>query len=318
MNAESQLEFLGRDRPAWLENLRAQVKTWAERGVFFGGSSWKYEGWFGQIYSRDRYAVRGKFSKTHFERRCIEEYAEWFPTVCGDFSFYDFYSEKFWAGLFAQVPATFQFGFKAPEQITAPSFPQHARYGAMAGRRNEDFLGVELLKEKFFARLAPYRRQIGYVVFEFPQFHRDVPEFLPRLDQFLGGLPTTLRYGVEIRTKKLLRDQYFSVLHRHNVAHVFNSWTRMPSIGNQMMLDGAFTTDFTVARLLLRPGRKYQRAVESFEPYNEVRDPYPEGYQQAADLVRKGNRKIFLAVNNRFVGNTPLAIHEILKELEGL
>jgi uncharacterized protein YecE (DUF72 family) len=316
MNAESQLEFLGRDRPAWLENLRERVNTWAGRGVFFGGSSWKYEGWLGQIYTRDRYMVRDKFSKPQFERRCIEEYAEWFPTVCGDFSFYDFYSEKFWAQLFAQVPPTFQFGFKAPEQITAPAFLQHARYGALAGQSNQHFLDAELIKEKFLDRLAPYQRQIGYIVFEFPQFHRDVPEFLPRLDTFLGKLPVTLRYGVEIRTRQLLGNEYFSVLRRNNVAHLFNSWTRMPSLGEQSTFADAFTTDFTVARLLLRPGRTYEQAVESFEPYNEVRDPYPKGYRDAAALIRKANRRIFLAVNNRFVGNTPLAIREILNELE--
>src|SRR5664280_1126105 len=81
-----QLDLLGNSRPQWLEEMRQGVKAWAEQGVFFGGSSWKYQGWLGQIYSSDRYQVRGKFSAKQFERHCLEEYAEWFPTVCWAFA----------------------------------------------------------------------------------------------------------------------------------------------------------------------------------------------------------------------------------------
>jgi hypothetical protein len=31
--------------------------------VYFGTSSWKYEGWLGSIYTPERYLTRGKFSK---------------------------------------------------------------------------------------------------------------------------------------------------------------------------------------------------------------------------------------------------------------
>ena len=45
------------------------------------------------------------------------------------------------------------------------------------------------------------------------------------------------------------------MLARHNTAHVFNAWTRMPEIGAQAAMPGAFTADFTVARALLRHGQ---------------------------------------------------------------
>ena len=43
----------------------------ASENVFIGTSSWKYEGWIGQIYSRDRYMVRGRFSEKRFQAECL-------------------------------------------------------------------------------------------------------------------------------------------------------------------------------------------------------------------------------------------------------
>ena len=55
----------------------------------------------------------------------MQEYAETFSTVCGDFAFYQFPSPESWAKLFASVPSTFIFGFKVPEHITVIHWPKH-------------------------------------------------------------------------------------------------------------------------------------------------------------------------------------------------
>ncbi|HWI59706.1 MAG TPA: DUF72 domain-containing protein, partial [Bacillota bacterium] len=65
---------------------------------------------------------------------------------------------------------------------------------------------------------------------------------------------------------------------------------------------------FFGARLLLRPGRKYEEAVKSFKPYDRVKDPYPEGRAAGGRLIREardrgGATKGFIYVNNRFEGN---------------
>ncbi|MGD0778982.1 MAG: hypothetical protein ABSC05_39900, partial [Candidatus Solibacter sp.] len=49
------------------ERLAERLRQLAAENIFIGGSSWKYEGWLGQIYSRDRYLSRGRFSKKLFE-----------------------------------------------------------------------------------------------------------------------------------------------------------------------------------------------------------------------------------------------------------
>ena len=125
------------------EGLAARLHALAARGIYIGGSSWKYEGWLGQIYSRERYMARGRFSRKIFEAECLKEYAETFPVVCGDFAFYQFPTPEFWQKLFRQTPEGFRFAFKVPEQITCKVFPAHARYGPQAGKENEIFLDSE-------------------------------------------------------------------------------------------------------------------------------------------------------------------------------
>ena len=120
--------------------LTERLRSLASENIWIGTSSWKYPGWLDQIYSRDRYTTRGKFSQKRFEAECLAEYADTFPIVCGDFSFYQFPSPEFWQRLFAAAPAGLRFALKAPEEVTAEVFPRHARYGPRAGLKNPSFL----------------------------------------------------------------------------------------------------------------------------------------------------------------------------------
>src|ERR1700734_2479599 len=105
------------DIPPQAARLAPKLHALAAAGIYFGTSSWKYEGWLGSIYSEERYLTRGKFSKKRFEDTCLSEYAATFPTVCGDFAFYQFPTEQYWAKLFDATPDSFLFGFKVPEDI---------------------------------------------------------------------------------------------------------------------------------------------------------------------------------------------------------
>src|ERR1700744_502751 len=80
--------------------LADRLQTLAQSGVWIGTSSWKYEGWLDQIYTRELYTTRGRFSQKKFEAECLAEYARTFPIVCGDFSFYQFPTPQFWQKLF--------------------------------------------------------------------------------------------------------------------------------------------------------------------------------------------------------------------------
>jgi uncharacterized protein YecE (DUF72 family) len=316
------LPFPDEDRPPQAARLATKLAELAHQGVYFGTSSWKYNGWLGSIYSPDRYTVRGNFSKRKFEAECLAEYARTFPVVGGDFSFYQFPTPDYWRRLFSESPPTLSFGLKVPEDITVATWPGHARYGARAGQTNLTFLDARQFAHRFAEPLEPYRERIATMIFEFGTFPKStfskVSEFSTRLSSFLGGLPPGFRYAVEIRNPEYLGAEYFSTLAGHNTAHVFNSWTRMPEIGAQLQKEGAFTADFTVVRALLRRGRTYEQAVKLFEPYKTTQEPDPatrEGLRQIAERARQTKQPAFLFINNRLEGNAPSTIEAVVAGL---
>ena len=302
-------------RPPFAQALGPRLQRLAARGVYLGTSSWKYEGWLGQIYLRERYETRGRFSQKKFEAECLAEYAETFPAVGGDFSFYQFPSETYWQRLFAGLRRPLLFGFKVPEMVTVKQWPGRARYGARAGGPNEMFLDASLFEQAFVRALEPYREHVGVMIFEFGTFSKSqyasVETFAAELDRFLSQLPVGVRYAVEIRNREFLAEAYFDVLRRHNVAHVFNAWTRMPELKRQIAHLEAFTADFVVARALLKAGRTYEQAVKTFQPYATVQEPNPETRGALRDLIDRALEKkqtTFVFVNNRLEGNAPQTI----------
>ncbi|MDR3636557.1 MAG: DUF72 domain-containing protein [Isosphaeraceae bacterium] len=306
------------DKPALAQRLAPKLHTLAEQGVYFGASSWKYDGWLGSIYSPGRYTTRGKFSQSKFERECLAEYAATFPTVCGDFAFYQFPTRDYWHRLFGETPDAFTFGLKVPEDITVLRWPGHARYGKRAGRPNEHFLDADVFRRLFLDALAPYRTRVGPLIFEFGTFAKqdfaEAATFFDHLGAFLGALPAGWRYAVEIRNAEYLLPAYFDVLGSRNVAHVFNAWTRMPALGDQVRLADAFTADFTVVRALLAKGRSYEQAVKAFQPYRAIREPNEDaraGMGQVARRAAKKKEPAFLYVNNRLEGFSPGTIEAV-------
>lgn len=302
-----------------LADFRSRVASLKERSVWIGTSSWKYTGWLDQIYSRRRYVTRGRFSKKQFETQCVSEYAETFATVCGDFAFYQFPSEEFWAGLFGRVPPQFLFSLKIPEQVTRAEFPKLSRYGPQSGQRNDSFLDAELLKSGFLKPLERYRSNLGALILEFgalPVAYTARPTlFVEALDSFLSALPSGFRFAVEVRNQELLVPTYFECLRAHHVSHVLNCWTRMPEPFIQMSLPGSMSADFIVCRALLRPGRSYEQAVRQFEPYTEIKEPYEPARRAIRELMHlRSHQQVFIYVNNRLEGNAPLTIEAIMKD----
>lgn len=303
-------------------DLAPKLRSLAERGVYIGTSSWKYPGWMNDVYTPARYETRGKFSKAKFEASCLNEYAETFPVVGGDFSFYQFPSDAFWAKLFASAPAALNFGFKVPEEVTCAKWPTHARYGARAGMENLNFLSAEAFTRLFHEPLGPFDRTAAYI-FEFGTLPKslfaDMGAFAARLDKFLSALPVGPRYSVEIRNPEFLHNEYFAMLKAHGAAHVFNAWTRMPDLSRQVAMEEAYTAPFTVTRALLRFGRTYDQSVAAFEPYDRVQDPVPETRDALRALIQKSlgeRRPAFIFVNNRLEGNAPGTIRGVLELLD--
>jgi uncharacterized protein YecE (DUF72 family) len=177
------------------------------------------------------------------------------------------------------------------------------------------FLDSRAFEEMFLRPLLSYREKTALLIFEFGAFSRrafgELPEFLDRLDPFLASLPREFRYAVEIRNPEFLVKDYFSCLRQHRIAHVYNAWSKMPELREQIAIPDSATTDFLVCRALLRRGRAYEDAVATFSPYTEVQDPNPEARASMRVLIgraREDRKFLFLFVNNRLEGNAPLTI----------
>jgi uncharacterized protein YecE (DUF72 family) len=286
-------------------------------GIRFGASSWNYPGWRGLVYHRE-YDGKGASA------RMLEEYAAFplFRTAGIDSSFYAPPSEEVLRSYADRLPPGFPCVSKVWNQLTVQTFSK-AQDKARAGRANPDFLNPEVFLEAVY---EPYQRHFpdhaGPFVFEFQAIGRGsgiTPErFAGRLDEFFSALPREGMYAVEVRNEEFLTPMYFAVLREHGVAHVFNSWTRMPSIGEQLDLPGSVSGPFIVARALLRPGRTYDEAVDAFAPYDRIQEPF---LPLRHDLVRLIETAVharipaYLLVNNRAEGSAPLTIAEVARML---
>ena len=294
-----------------LERLGARIPE----PIRFGTSTWTYPGWRGLVYHRD-YPASGAAA------RMLEEYARFplFRTVGIDSSFYGPPSPKTLQSYAAHLPPGFRCVSKVWDRITVHTFGK-AREKDRAGELNPDFLSTELfLAEVFTPFMEHFREHVGPLVFEFQTIGRaarmTAQEFADRLDAFFSRIPPEAQYAVELRNPEFLTPPYFAVLREHGVAHVFNSWTRMPPVGEQLDLPGSLTGPFAVVRALLRPGRTYNEAVDAFAPYDRIQDPNPELRSDIARLIEQTlNLRIpaYVLVNNRAEGSAPLTIAAIAR-----
>jgi uncharacterized protein YecE (DUF72 family) len=318
--SDETLPLFGEPAPApsaYVAHNRNRLKRWASKGIHFGGSSWKYPGWQGQIYTRPYK------TKKAFNEQCLAEYSELFSTVCADFALYDFPDEKQMQIIHDATTDAFKVSLKVTDRITIKRYPSIPRFGANAGKENPDFLNVELFEDAFLKPLENLKEKRGAIIFEFSTFHPNsgitYDAYVERLDAFLARLPKRYEYSVELRNSEFLTADYLTMLASHGVAHVLNNWTRMPPIINQITIAGVLTAPFSVARALLKPGRKHEEAVEMFSPYDAIKEENPEVRMGLVEAVQKclaEKRTLYAYVNNRVEGNSPKTIEGILDMLD--
>ena len=289
--------------------------------IRFGTSTWTYEGWQGQIYTR-------KYSKTGFTRDCLGEFCQYlykgqplFRTVGNDATFYRPPSANQLTRYLSQIPEDFEMCFKVWEELTIPTYAKHARYGPRAGQVNPTFLNADAFTKLV---LQPYRdarfgANTGPFLFEFQRHGMPVEEFIGKLDGFFSHLSTDFKYAVEIRNAGLLGPRYHDMLAAHGVAHVYNHWSYMPPLAEQHERMETFTAPFTVLRLLTPLKMTYEAAKKRAEPYDKIVGELPEMRQDTGSLIQQAtaeNRTTYVLVNNRAEGNAPLTIQALVDRLQ--
>ena len=147
-----------------------------------GTSGYSYKEWCGHFYPEKLPA-----------NEMLRYYAERFPTVEINNTFYRMPAEAMllrWAG---EVPADFAFTLKAPKRIT----------------HEKRLVGAEPDAAEFLRRAAVLGEKLAVVLFQLPPFLR---KDLSRLRDFLSVLPAGRRAAFEFRHDSWQADDVFETL----------------------------------------------------------------------------------------------------------
>jgi uncharacterized protein YecE (DUF72 family) len=154
----------------------------------------------------------------------LRYYAERFPTVEINNTFYRMPKEPLLEGWAAQVPESFQFVIKATQRIT------HIK------RLKE--CGEEL--SFLFRVTATLAARLGPILFQLPpNFRKDVP----RLQSFFDAMPERRRVAVEFRHASWFDDETFQTLRNHGAALC------VADTGEEPIVPLVATTDWGYLRL---------------------------------------------------------------------
>jgi uncharacterized protein YecE (DUF72 family) len=170
--------------------------------VLIGTSGWQYDSWRGPFYPREVP-----------KRLWLPFFAERFPTVEVNNSFYMLPKAESFARWRADTPPGFVLTIKASRYIT------HIRRMRNAG----EAVGV------FLDRARHLREKLGPVLFQLPpRFAADVG----LLREFLDLLPTSLRSAFEFRDRSWERDDVFAALDAAGAAFVLadRPGARVPNV----------------------------------------------------------------------------------------
>lgn len=296
-----------------LESLRERLPS----RLRLGTSSWTFPGWAGLVYHK-RYA-----NQKVFLRDSLGEYAAHplMRTVGIDRGYYTPVPREDLEAYARQLPNGFRAAMKVWQKVTMPGYPRHPRYGADAGKLNPSFLDPELFAEAVHEPVrAAFSEHMGPWIVEVPPSPTplDPSWFCEKLDAFLDRAPRDFPYAVEIRDRKLLTPEYAKTLQRHGASHVFNYWSRMPSLSAQMRVEGLLEGPLLVSRLLLPPGGRYGELKEAYAPFDRIVSPQPEMRQDLVRLVQAAldrDKECYVLVNNKAEGSSPLTVRALAELL---
>lgn len=301
-----------------LARVHAEAAALAARlpaDVRFGTSSWSFPGWQGLVYASGS-------SQGTLAREGLREYARHplLRTVGIDRSYYAPIPVDDLRAYAGQLPAGFPCCLKAPAAVTAFALGAPGRQAP-----NPDFLSVDRLVADLLAPCAAALGPCtGPIILEFPPFprsHRLEPAaFHDRLDRFLGVLPRGFEYAVELRDPRLLTPAYRDLIARHGVAHTYNYWSAMPMPGEQAGVVPPEDGPFTVVRLLLKPGTWYEDQRDRFKPFDRLVEPDEAMRADVLSVAKRAlarGRRVFVLVNNKAEGSSPLTVMALARRLAG-
>ncbi len=259
--------------------------------ILIGCSGWSYPDWSGVFYPEGMPAAD-----------YLEFYADRFPIVEVDSTFYRVPTPKMVRGWLDRTPDDFRFALKVPQTIT------HQKQLRDCEREVDDFVSaIKPLGAKTFCALL----QMGY--FNKGAFG-SLEEFLDRLDAFLGAWPhREVRLAVEIRNPRWIGAELASVLKAHKAALVLTEQKWMPSPVQVVERIEPLTTDFGFLRLI-----GDREAIEKLTTtWDHVVIDRTAELAATAEVIQSLARRAPVAVfvNNHYAGYSPATVKRLREQL---
>jgi uncharacterized protein YecE (DUF72 family) len=256
--------------------------------VRLGTCGWSYKEWAGVFYPKG--LAPGDF---------LSFYAERYPVVEVDSTFYRTPSRKMVEGWREKTPAKFGFSLKVPQLIT------HEKLLADCRAEVSEFLdAARLLGDKLLCCCL----QFGY--FNKKAF-ATVDAFLERLGTFLGDWPGDVPVAVEIRNKTWMTEQFADCLRSRRAAWVLSDQAWMPSPLSVVQKLDVATGPFAYIRLL-GDRAEVDRLTKTLDHIVVDRQDQLHADAEAIRLLAK-RVPVLAFVNNHFAGYAP----ETLRQLQG-
>ena len=258
--------------------------------IRIGACAWSFEDWRGSFYPSDLP-----------ESRWLEFYANYFPAVEVDSTFYAAPSEATVRRWIEITPAAFGFACKLPREIT------HTR-------RLRDST-AEL--NSFLRAIEPLAPKLQVVLIQLP------PSFAPKdgktaLRKFLEQLPPDFRFAIEFRHAGWHRPQFIRLLERYRICWV---WADTTPLNERNLAPFEFlpcTTDFLYLRLLGDYATKYDvdgGHVHHYEKLLWKREAALDSWSLKIERHLPEVRNVWAFTSNHFEGFAPETCQRLAQRL---
>jgi uncharacterized protein YecE (DUF72 family) len=258
--------------------------------VRVGTCGWSYKEWSGVFYPDDLAA--GVF---------LSFYAERYPVVEVDSTFYHSPSRKTVEGWRDRTPDSFGFSLKVPQVIT------HEKLLLDCRAEVRTFLtAARVLEHKLLCCVL----QFGYLN---NKAFAGLDAFLARLEPFLDAWPADVPLAVEVRNKAWLAPKLADCLRARRVVLVLADQAWMPAPRDVLGKVDAVTGPFAYVRLL-----GDRNAVDALTPtLDHIVIDRTEQLRADAEAIGQlsGRVPVLVFVNNHFAGYAPATIEELRRYL---
>ncbi len=270
--------------------------------ILLGTSSWSEAGWAGVFYPQ------GLAPKEQ-----LGAYAQVFPTVEADTTWYHMPSAQMVEGWAQRTPESFVMCAKFPRSIV------HGGEGPTPdGERVLSLPAVQADTSIFLSRMRLLGPRLGPLVLQLPYFNRTAftgpKPFLERLDAYLAHLPTDFRYAVEVRNARWIAEPLLEILRRHRAALVLTELSYMPHPAELAARMDLVTTDFLYARLI-GDRQAVDALTTTFDKTVIDRSAALERWAALlAELSQRVVRTLVYA-NNHYAGYAPATVRDLAARL---